>query len=169
MGKVKSIPSDHSNETMKALGKTGCLLVSGTLEKPNVMTIGWGLMGRLWGKDVFMVAVRPSRYTFGLIEERGEFTVNVPAKGMEKTVAFCGSRSGRDVDKFKGCDITASKSEHIGTPIVEECPINYECRVIYKERLVPGRVPEKDKKEWYPNGDFHTIYFGEILATHADE
>lgn len=160
---------DFSTETTKVLARPGCLLVTGDAEKHNVMTIGWGLVGKLWGRDVFMVAVRPSRHTFGMIEGSGEFTVNVPAKGMEKTVGVCGTKSGRDVDKFKECGLTALKSKHVGAPMIKECPINYECRVIYKERLVPERVPEKDKKDWYPKGDFHTIYFGEILAVHAEE
>jgi flavin reductase (DIM6/NTAB) family NADH-FMN oxidoreductase RutF len=169
MGKREVGLDDFSTETTKILAKPGCLLVSGSLGKPNVMTIGWGLIGKLWGKDVFMVAVRPSRHTFGLIEESGEFTVNVPAKGMEKVAAYCGTKSGRDVDKFKEQGMTALASKKIGAPIIEECPINYECKVIYKEKFVPEHVPDEAKKGFYKDGDFHTIYFGEIVAVHADD
>ena len=67
----------YADETITTLGKCGCLLLSGEKEKSNVMTIGWGLIGQLWGKPCFMVAVRPSRYTFKFMEESGEFTVLV--------------------------------------------------------------------------------------------
>jgi flavin reductase (DIM6/NTAB) family NADH-FMN oxidoreductase RutF len=60
------------------------------------MTIGWGLVGRLWREPVFMVAVRPSRHTFKLIEETDVFTVNVPSDGMDATIDYCGTVSGRD-------------------------------------------------------------------------
>lgn len=170
----------YAYETSRVLGKCGCLLVSGNMEKANVgkanvMTIGWGLIGVLWSKPVFMVAVRPSRHTFGLIERSGEFTVNVPSKGMEKAAAYCGSVSGRDVDKFKECNITPVKGKKVATPVIAECPISYECRVIWKTKVdakVDGiimPVPDDAAKRYYPSGDFHTLYFGEIVAVTADK
>jgi flavin reductase (DIM6/NTAB) family NADH-FMN oxidoreductase RutF len=169
MAKTESPLTAYAYETSRVLGKCGCLLVSGDMEKANVMTIGWGLIGMLWGRPVFMVAVRPSRHTFGFMERSGEFTVNVPGKGMEKTAAYCGSVSGRDADKFKECGLTVVKGGKVGAPVIEECPISYECRVIYKERIVPEKVPKGDMERWYPKGDFHTVYFGEILSTTADK
>ena len=88
--------------TKRKLQSPGLLVTSVGLDgQPNVMTIGWGLVGRMWRENVFMVAIRPSRHTFKLIEETNEFTVNVPADGMDETVAYCGKVSGREYNKFK--------------------------------------------------------------------
>jgi len=169
--KVKISPTDYAAETSRALEKPGCMLVSGDAKEANVMTIGWGAIGVLWGKPVFMVAVRPSRHTHALLERAGEFTVNVPRKGMEAAVAYCGAVSGRDVDKFSEKHLTKLPSEKVKAPIIAECGVHYECKVLWKTRVddkvIP--VPAEVKNRFYPKGDFHTIYFGEIVAARADD
>jgi len=157
------------NETIERLGQTGLLLVSGTVERANVMTIGWGLPGILWGKPFFIVAVRPSRYTYQFIEETGDFTVNVPRRGMEEIVTYCGTVSGRTHNKFKEKGLTALPSKYVGSPIIEECIINYECKVAYKTKVAREGLPSTILSSCYPGGDYHTLYFGEIVAVHADE
>jgi len=157
------------NETVKRLGQTGLLLVSGTVEQANVMTIGWGLPGILWGKPFFIVAVRPSRYTYQFIEETGDFTVNVPRRGMEEIVTYCGTVSGRNHDKFKEKGLTALPSKQVRSPIIEECIINYECKVAYKTKVLKEDLPSIVLSSYYPSGDYHTLYFGEIVAVYADE
>jgi flavin reductase (DIM6/NTAB) family NADH-FMN oxidoreductase RutF len=143
----------------------GLLLTSVDLNgKSNVMTIGWGLMGRLWGQMVFMVAVRPSRHTFGLIEETGEFTVNVPPKGdLDGEVAYCGKFSGRDHDKFKESGLEVEKGITVKSPMVSRCVAHFECKVLGKARLVPELLGEDVRKGSYASGNFHTLYFGKPL------
>ncbi|TET93780.1 flavin reductase family protein, partial [Candidatus Aerophobetes bacterium] len=67
----------YLKETFEMMNEVGLLLASGDMDKSNVMAIGWGTAGIIWGKPVFIVLVRPSRYTYGLIEKIGQFTVNV--------------------------------------------------------------------------------------------
>lgn len=172
MPKREVYPTAYADETMRMLERCGCLLVSGNPKKEkkaNVMTIGWGLIGRVWGKPVFIVAVRQSRHTHGFIERTGDFTVNVPKKGMEDAVAYCGKVSGREHDKFEEKGLTLQPSKKVKSPIISECIIHYECKVIYKTKLMPGDLPKNMIDEWYKKDDFHTIYFGEILATYADD
>ena len=85
--------------TIEQISKNGLLLVAG--EKGNPMTIGWGTIGIIWGKPVFMVLVRPSRYTFELMEKSGEFSVNVPLHSLNKEVAICGSKSRNAASPWK--------------------------------------------------------------------
>ncbi|HOL67988.1 MAG TPA: flavin reductase, partial [bacterium] len=81
-------------ETIQILARPGALLVTmGKREVPNVMAIGWGSVGIVWGKPVFVVLVRPSRYSFTLLKERGQFTVNLPSPELSEVVAYCGSVS----------------------------------------------------------------------------
>ncbi len=169
MTKLKVPLTAYVEDTMRTLDRCGCLLVSGKMKKANVMTIGWGLIGRLWGKPFFMVAVRPSRYTHKFIEETRDFTVNVPKKGMEKIVNYCGSVSGREHDKFKEKGLTMTPGKKVNSPIISDCIIHYECKVVFKSKVVSSVLPKNIIRNYYPSEDDHTLYFGEILVTFADE
>ena len=68
LAKVEVPRIAYAEETLRALRGCGCLLVSGDVEEANVMTIGWGLIGPLWSRPFFLVAIRPSRYTYSFIE-----------------------------------------------------------------------------------------------------
>lgn len=99
---------DYLNQTLKIAETTGVLLTSVDKDgRPNVMTIGWLLLGRSYHVNpIAVVAVRPARYTFKLLDEVEEFVISVPTPELEKAVAFCGEKSGRDVDKFKETVLT---------------------------------------------------------------
>jgi len=170
MRKVEGMPTDYVAETYAMLDRGGLLLsTSGKNEKRNVMTIGWGLIGILWYKPTFAVAVRPARYTCRLLEETNEFTVNVPNKGMEKIVEYCGNVSGRDRDKFKEMGLTPLPGRRVKSPMVSECVIHYECSVIYKTKVEISHLPKEIVSKYYPSRDYHTLYIGEILSVLADE
>ena len=166
MGELNIDFSGYLKETFEVMGQIGVLLVSGEMDKPNVMTIGWGTAGIIWGKPIFITLVRPSRYTHGLIEKGKEFTVNVPTLEMEEIVSFCGTVSGRDHDKFKEKNLTPLPGKKIKCPVVKKCSIFYECRVVHKNLVIPGELFPGITSEFYPQGDYHTIYFGQILAAY---
>jgi flavin reductase (DIM6/NTAB) family NADH-FMN oxidoreductase RutF len=156
---------DHIEETAKAFSEDRVLLVSrGRESLPNVMAIGWGTVGIIWRRPIFIVLVRPTRYTYKLIEETGEFTVNIVPPELKGVVQYCGSVSGRDHDKFKEKQLTAIPSKKIKTPIIKECILHFECRVVNKNDLIPSALEKSMIDTFYPKGDFHRVYFGEILA-----
>lgn len=97
------------------------------------------------------IAVRPTRYSFGLIQRYGDFVVNVPAAHHVGILKYCGSVSGRNEDKFKGAGITPVPAERTRAPLVEEFPLNLECKV--KSRISLGS---------------HDLFIGEIVEVHAD-
>jgi len=167
--KIEASTFSFLDETIRRLNKPGLLLVSGNMKQANVMTIGWGLLGILWSKPFFIVAVRPSRYTHKFIEETGDFTVNVPRRDMEETVTYCGTVSGREHNKFEERGLTLLPSKKVNSPIIEECIINYECKVTYKTKVNKEELSPSILSLCYPYGDYHTLYFGEILMVHADE
>ncbi len=135
--------------------------------KPNPMTIGWGLGGTCWSQTVFLVLVRPSRYTHGLIEQSGEFSVSIPAGGMKKELAVCGSKSGREVDKIAELGLQTVPGTEVGVPTLEFPGVHYECRVVVKTRLTEGGLLSAQLRDrHYPQGDLHTLYFGKVLAVH---
>ncbi len=156
---------DYVKETIKAFDESRVLLVSqGNEGLPNVMAIGWGTIGIIWRKPIFVVLVRPSRHTYKLIEETGEFTVNIVPPKLKEVVPYCGTVSGRDYDKFKEKQLTTIPSKKVKPPIIKECILHFECRAVYKNDLIPSELEKSIIPSLYAKGDFHRIYFGEILA-----
>lgn len=131
--------------------------------KVNPMTIGWGVFGWIWGKPIFTVLVRPSRYTYGCLETTGDFTVNVQPAERKDAADFCGTVSGRIHDKMIEMNLTPLPSKRISSPGIAQCPVVFECTVVHKNDLVPDELTDEIKEQYYPAGDFHTIYFGQIV------
>ncbi|MGC8839791.1 MAG: flavin reductase family protein, partial [Anaerolineae bacterium] len=143
------------------------LVTQGREGRPNVMTIGWGTVGFIWGKPIFCVLVRPSRYSYHLLEEGGAFTVCVPSEAQYDAADFCGTRSGRECDKFRECGLEALPSLQVQVPGIAGCPVIYECRVVHRSDVVPEHLAPEIRADAYPKGDFHRVYFGEILVVRA--
>ena len=137
---------------------------------PNTMTIGWGSVGRVWNKPVFMVLVRPQRHTYEMIKAAGEFTVSVPTKNVLKAeLAFAGTESGRDFNKFEGHGLTAALAQEVGAPIVKECGLHFECRTLLTQDMTPDRMDSSLVNGTYAAGDFHTMFFGEIVRCYTTD
>lgn len=104
------------------------LVSCGTVENPNVITIAWtGILNTKPPKTY--ISVRPSRHSYNIIKESGEFVINLPPASLVKEVDWCGIRTGRCVDKFKECGLTAISSNSVAAPTIANCPISLECRV----------------------------------------
>lgn len=149
-------------ETMERLRGDGILLVAGV--PPNPMAIGWGTLGYIWNRPVIQVLVRPTRYTFGLIEESRAFTVNLLSDDYKKEIMICGTQSGADVNKVEACGFTMAKGERTTAFYIQESTIHYECRIIHKHRLDPATLDPAIIERYYPLRDFHTVYYGEIAG-----
>jgi flavin reductase (DIM6/NTAB) family NADH-FMN oxidoreductase RutF len=159
-----SIAEDAINKIRK-----GAFLTVKAADALNTMTIGWAVFGFIWQKPVMMVAVRSSRHTFGIIEKAEDFTVTIPSGDMSKATAICGSKSGRDVDKFKMCNLETAEGLNVVSPIIKIQGIHYECRIVYKSAMNPVHLDKNYDKSLYPQKDYHTHYFGEILACYETE
>lgn len=156
--------TESLDKSIKHLRKQGAFLTAKLDDEINTMTIGWGSMGIIWGKPVFTIFVRQSRYTYNFIEKSGEFTVSIPINdNFKKELSFCGSKSGRDFNKIKECNLKLIPGEVISTPVIEGCGIYFECRTLYKEHMKSDFLDKKINIQSYNNEDYHTIYHGEIL------
>jgi flavin reductase (DIM6/NTAB) family NADH-FMN oxidoreductase RutF len=142
--------------------KKGAFLTVKAGEDLNTMTIGWATIGFVWKKPIFMIAVRDSRYTFGILEKAADFTVSVPMAGMHDAVMFCGTKSGRDVDKYKACNLILADSQQVISPIIDTPGIHFECKIVFKTAMDPAYL-DNEYDKLYPEKDYHTLYFGEIL------
>ncbi|MBI4297004.1 MAG: flavin reductase family protein [Chloroflexi bacterium] len=119
--------------------------------KPNIITIAWaGVVNST--PPMLSVALRHSRYSYGLIKQTGDFVINIPKEDQAWAADFCGQVSGRDVDKFKEAHLTPIKASLVKSPLIQECPVNLEC--VVKQRMDLGS---------------HELFWGEVVATHIDE
>ena len=104
------------------------LVTCGTVEKPNILTVGWtGIVAT--HPAMTYISVRPERFSYPLIKEGGCFVVNLTTEKLAKAADFCGVRSGRDVDKFALCGLSAGEASTVSAPVLNESPVNIECRV----------------------------------------
>ena len=134
----------------------------------NTMTIGWALLGFIWGKPMLAVAVRKTRHTFGIIERSKDFTVSVPLSGMTRQLEFCGTKSGRAHKKAEECGLELFPSVGVHSPIVLVPGVQFECRIVYKSPMDPRNLIE-DYIHLYPEKDYHTLYYGEIVECYSTE
>lgn len=159
--------SEYAQQVIDTLPK-GAFLTTNYGDKTNTMTIGWGNIGVTWSKPTFTVLVRHSRYTYELIEKSGEFTVSVPTKDFTAALALCGTKSGRDMDKITAAGLKLAPGQKTGTPVIADCGIQYECKIVYKQKMDPAMLDASYQQRCYPNGDYHTLYFGEIVAAYIN-
>jgi len=97
-------------------------------EKPNIITVAWA--GTVCSDPAMVsISVRPTRYSYEILRETGEFVINLVTRDLTYAMDYCGVRSGRDIDKFREMHLTSAPSQKIGAPLIAESPVNIECRV----------------------------------------
>lgn len=167
---------DYANVITKAIGH-GVLVTTQAQGRVNTMTIGWGTLGIEWSKPVFYCYIREGRATRPMIDESGTFTVSVPfEKDAADILRYCGSHSGREVDKIRELGLTLEEPQAGGAPGIAELPLTLECRVIDREKQELEHLDEKYRGMFYPqdvdssaygaNRDAHIAYAGEIVAAY---
>jgi flavin reductase (DIM6/NTAB) family NADH-FMN oxidoreductase RutF len=173
--KRKIDPFDYANDILHAV-KKGVLVTTKTNQQINTMSISWGTMGIQWGLPIFTVFVRGCRHTSTMLEENPEFTINIPIGVVDKEIIrYCGTMSGRDVDKFKELGLHEEVPEIISVPGIKELPLTLECRVIYKQQQYPECMTDPEPPTHYPensqdiHADYHTAYYGQIVSAYIIE
>lgn len=119
--------------------------------KYNIITIAWA--GTVCtNPPMVSISVRPERYSFQILEETGEFVINLTTRELVYATDYCGVKSGREVDKFRALGLTPLPADKVGAPLIGESPVNIECRV---EKILPLGS--------------HHMFLAEVVAVHADK
>ena len=127
------------------------LVTCGTMEKPNVLTIGWtGIL--CTHPPMTYISVRPTRYSYEIIMKEREFVINLPTSSMSKTVDFCGMKSGAKVNKIETCHLELAPGTEVKAPVLAQCPVSLECRVSELKEL-----------------GTHTMFFADIVSVQIEE
>lgn len=126
------------------------LVSCGDATEKNVFTVAWtGTM--CTNPPIAYISVRPSRHSYDIIERTGEFVINLVPEALTAVCDACGVKSGRDLDKFEAFGLHAANGEAVSAPLIEECPVNIECKVFQK----------------IPLGT-HDVFMANIAAVHVD-
>ena len=165
---------DYAGKILEVMDK-GILMTTAAGDEKNTMIIGWGHLGIIWGKPTFCAYVRESRHTKKLVDQNREFTVNIPLGAIDKNiVAVCGSKSGRDMDKFEALGLETEPGMTVSVPGIRQLPLTLECKVLYQQDQDAAAIDEAALNRYYTKGtrngeDFHTLYIGEITAAYIIE
>ncbi len=123
----------------------------GTGENANIVTVAWtGIVCS--DPPVTYISLRPSRHSYGIIRETGEFVINLTSVSLARAADWCGMMTGRKVDKFAACRLTKEKASRVSAPLIGESPISLECKV----------------REIIPLGS-HDLFLADILCVDVDE
>jgi len=171
MKRQKIDPAELCLPVCRSWGEEWFLLTAGELEsgRHNTMTVGWGGLGRMWSRPMALVVVRPQRHTRRFIDEFPDFTLcHFPAE-LKSALDYCGSHSGKDVDKLRECGLTPVASREVAAPGFAEADLIIECRKMYSDDFKPERFLADFIESNYASGDYHRMYLGEILAVSGVE
>lgn len=150
----------------KSIGKDWFLLTSGNIDNYNTMTASWGSMGVLWNKNIVTVFIRPQRYTLDFIKQNDYFTLSFFDEKYKDALKFCGSNSGRDVNKAKSTGLSAFEIEN--SVAFEQANSIFICRKLYCQQLNEESFIDKSLLSNYQNNDYHYAFVGEIVFAYQN-
>lgn len=159
---------DSVDDIMELVKEGVFLTVKRRSGEINTMIIGWALLGYFWRTPIMAIAIRPNRYTFQLIENADDFTVSIPFVNLSEASYFCGTQSGRKYNKFTECKLETAKAQKVESPIIKTVGRFYECKIVETAKMNPATL-SKDFKDIYVGEDYHTLYFGEVVACYEIE
>lgn len=148
------------------IGKDLALVTVGSKDSANPMTIGWGGVGVIWGKNAAFVFIRDSRYTKELIDKYEFFSITFMGEQYKDALDYCGSHSGRNENKIDNACLTLA-ARH-GIPYIDEGNFVLLCK-----KMAATKLTQEDffslsiQHKWYEDGDYHTMYIAEIIEVLA--
>lgn len=123
----------------------------GTMKNANITTIAWtGIINS--EPPLVYVSIRPTRKSYEIIKEMGEFVINLPDEKLVWETDFCGTKSGKTIDKFEEAKLQKEKAKLVKAPLIKECPINLECKLT----------------EIKPLGS-HDMFIGQVVNVNVDD
>ncbi len=150
------------DNAFKLIALDWMLVTAGNIKSFNTMTASWGAFGELWHKNICICFVRPVRYTYGFMEEAKTFTLSFFEEKYRHVLKFCGTESGRDVDKIAETKIMPVETES-GSVYFAEARLVMECRKIYFHDINPANFLDPSIEKQYPDRDYHRMYIGQVI------
>ena len=151
--------SDKDSSTLiKSLSSTGIFVTCG-LTEPNLMVTHWGTLGKYWGRDVFILPIRSTKYSYQIVTKTKSFALNVPARDMRTEIALCDTISGFKVNKFETLGLHPKRARRIEAYVLGECGLIVECNVL---AIIPPEGIQPQVDGLFTQKRPHTLFVGEI-------
>ena len=163
-------PQKLDQSVFKLIGEDWALItIAGEDGSYNPMTVSWGGLGVLWGKNVCFAFIRPQRYTYEFAErENATWTFSFFPEKYHDALGFCGKNSGRDVDKVKACNLTPENLAHGGIGY-KEANLIIEAKKLYSDDIRESRFFDRSLLRHYAKSDYHRMYICEICDIYRKE
>ena len=155
-------PQALRDNPFKLIGTDWMLITAGTQASFNTMTASWGGLGVIWDMEVAFVFVRPTRHTFGFMERAPVFTLSFFTEQYRPALEFCGTQSGRDVNKVAKTGLTPAFGA-AGEIYFAEARLVLVCRKVHAQNLDPAGFLDPAIAGFYGQRDYHRLYIAEIL------
>ena len=157
---------DINQSAVKLINDDWALVTAAADGAVNSMTVSWGGMGEIWGKDVVYIFIRPQRYTYELLEKTDVFSMSFFGGEYKKELTYFGRNSGRDGNKYEATGFSTVMLD--GTECVEQAKINLVLKKLAFQDIDPKGFLDESIEGNY-NGDYHRVYIGEIVKTYIAE
>lgn len=151
-----------SDNPFKLIGSDWMLITAGTIDNYNTMTASWGGLGVLWHKKIAFCVIKSQRYTRQFMEKNNIYTLSFFENKYKKALTFCGTHSGKDVNKAEEAGITPLETPS-GAVSFTEARLILECKKIYYQDINPDNFLDPAIDKNYPDKDYHRMYVGEII------
>lgn len=160
------LPTEIEGNVMDMISNEWMLISAGNRNSYNMMTASWGFMGEMWGKKCAVCFIRPQRYTLEFVEREEYYTLSF--YGENKDIhKVCGSKSGRNTDKTREAGLTPVFGGE--SVYFEEARLVLICKKLYKDEIREESFIDESCLKWYPEKDYHKMYFGEIVKVLVKE
>lgn len=155
-------PEQIVDNPFKLIGTDWMLITAGKLKSFNTMTASWGGLGVLWDKNVAFCFVRPTRYTFEFMNNNETFTLSFFDEKYRRVLEYCGSHSGRHVNKIQKTGLTPVAGS-MDDVYFAEARLVIECRKLYYSDINPSAFLAQTLVDIYPEHDYHRMFIGEVV------
>lgn len=154
-----ALTDKQSTELMKSLQSTGVFVTCGK-STPNIMVTHLGTAGKLWGKQVFMLPIRSSKYSYQIVSQTKSFALNVPARDMRTEISLCDTISGFKCNKFETLGLHPKRAKSIEAYVLGECGLIVECAVV---AAIPPENVTPLADGLFDTTRAHTLFVGEVI------
>jgi len=167
MSEMRKVPRKQFYENvLTRIGDDWMLVTAGNPDEGcNTLTACWGGLGNLWHRDAAFIFIRPTRYTYEFIERNEMFSLSFFPDGYRDALTLLGTKSGREMNKISEAGLEVEYID--GVPTFKQANLAVFCRRMYYLDFVSDRIPEEVIKQFYPQGDYHRFYAGEITGIYS--
>lgn len=157
-GKHRLTDKDRS-DILFGINNAGIFVTLGR-ETPNIMVTHWGTLGKLWGRDVFLLPIRSNKYSYVIASQTKSFALNVPANDMRREISACDTLSGYSCNKFEALGLHPKRAKSIDAYVLGECGLIVECNIIAK--ISPEAI-DALQAGLFSAPRAHTLFVGEPI------